>query len=169
MHMRNKYRNPRHEQDRGKCHTTKTDQLATCFEKACDKHHRKVRINWYTTFERVLSIHCLAALDRGQVPRSWSIVLTVRPCSPWGSRWIGYWRTSWTVCSSTPNSQAAEWAISRLCEQERKRPTAAQRRLSRTHAVHSTRVGADVGDESTESRSAVKLFRCWLINTCPEI
>ena len=66
MHMRNKYRNPRHEQDRGKCHTTKTDQLATCFEKACDKHHRKVRISWYTSFKRVLSIHCLAALDRGQ-------------------------------------------------------------------------------------------------------
>jgi len=34
---------------------------------------------------------------------------TVRPCTPWGGRWIGEWRTTWsTVCTYTPHSQATE-------------------------------------------------------------
>jgi len=57
------------------------------------------------------------------------------------------------------NSQAAEGVISHLCKQERKRSTPVQRRLSRTHVVHSRMVSADVGDENTESRSVVKLFQ----------
>ena len=51
----------------------------------------------------------------GQALSSHSIVpssRTVRPCSPWGGRWIGHWRTTWsTICSSVPQSQAAEGAI----------------------------------------------------------
>ena len=67
---------------------------------------------------------------RGRCLSSQSIVWssrTVRPCS----RWIGHWRTTWSVvCSSAPHSQAAEGAILHLCRQERKRPTPVQRRLS---------------------------------------
>jgi len=60
---------------------------------------------------------------------------TVRPCSPWGGRWIGLLRTTWlTVCSSAPHSQAAE-AIPHLYTQEWKRPTLMWRRLSRIQAV----------------------------------
>ena len=74
---------------------------------------------------QVLSIHWV-------VSTSW----TVRPCSPWGGRWIGHWRTTWrAVCSSAPHSQAAEEAIPHLYKQERKRPTPVRRRLSRTQAV----------------------------------
>ena len=120
------------------------------------------------------------------------------PCSPWGGRWIGHWRTTqnrrlkvfnrelcvyaggldilkidknlhwfivfhvsilgvgalfwwmsspnppcgdwigttWsTVRSSPPHSQAAEEALPHLCIQERKGPTPAQKRLSRTQAL----------------------------------
>ena len=57
------------------------------------------------------SDHCLTAYP-GQVLNSHSIVSwsgTVRPCSPWGGRWIGHCRTIWsTVCSSAPHSQVAE-------------------------------------------------------------
>ena len=61
---------------------------------------------------------------------------TVRPCSPWGGRWIGHWRTTWSmVCSSALHSQGAEEAIPYLYKQERKRPTAVRRRLSRTQAL----------------------------------
>jgi len=61
---------------------------------------------------------------------------TVRPCSPWGGRWIGHWRTTWqTVCSSAPHSQATEETIPNLYKQERKRPTPVRRRLSRTQAL----------------------------------
>ena len=64
--------------------------------------------------------------------------------------------------SSAPHSQAAEAAIPCLCKQERKCPTPVRRRLSWTHASwkgHSTRVGADVGDESTDSRSVLRQLR----------
>jgi len=62
--------------------------------------------------------------------------ITVRPCSPWGGRWIGHWRTTWsTVCSSAPHSQTAEEAIPHLYKQERKRPTPVRRRLSLTQAL----------------------------------
>jgi len=61
---------------------------------------------------------------------------TVRPCSPWGGRWIGHWRTTClTVCSSAPHSQVAEEAILHLYKQERKRPTPVPRRLSRIQAL----------------------------------
>ena len=61
---------------------------------------------------------------------------TVRPCTPWGGRRIGQWRTiRATVCSSAPHTQATEAAISHLCKQEQKRRTSVQRRLSRIHAV----------------------------------
>ena len=91
------------------------------------------------SFERVLSIHCLAALDLGA--RCWAAMRLslsssrVRPCSPWGP-WIGHWRLTWsTVCSSAPHSQAAEDATADLHRQERKRLTPVRRRLSRTQAV----------------------------------
>jgi len=60
----------------------------------------------------------------------------VRQCSPWGGRWIGHGRTTWsTVCSSTPHLQAAEEAIPHLYKQEWKCPTPVQRRLCRTQAL----------------------------------
>ena len=75
----------------------------------------------------------------GQVLSSQYIVSSsriVRPCSPWGCRWIGHWRTTGsTVCSSVPYSQVVEGATFHLWKQERKRPTPVWRRLSRTHAV----------------------------------
>jgi len=48
----------------------------------------------------VLSSHSVVSSSR-----------TVRPCSPWGCRWIGHWRTTWSTVCSAPNSQAAEEAI----------------------------------------------------------
>ena len=75
----------------------------------------------------------------GQVLSSHSIVLlsrAVRPCSPWGGRWIEKWRTTWsTVCSSAPHSYAAEGTITHVSKQERQRPRAVRRRLRRTHSV----------------------------------
>jgi len=75
----------------------------------------------------------------GQVLSSHSVVSssrTVRPCSPWGDRWIRHWRTTWsTVCFSAPHSQAAEEAIPHLYKHERKRPTSVGRQLSRTQAL----------------------------------
>ena len=82
---------------------------------------------------------------------------TVRPCSPWGGRWIGHWRTTWsTVCSSAPHSQAAEEAMLHLHRQEWKRPTPVRRQLSRTQALLGRVVkgGAGVGDENAESCGA---------------
>jgi len=77
--------------------------------------------------------------SRAMVFGSHSIVSssrTARPCSPWGGRWIGHWRTTWlTVCFSAPHSQAAEEAIPHFYRQERKRPTPVWRRLSRTQAL----------------------------------
>jgi len=83
--------------------------------------------------------HCLAAWISGQVLSSHSVVWssrTVRPCSPWGGRSIGHWRTTWsTVCSSAPYSQAAEEAIPHLYKQEWKCPIPVRRRLNRTQAL----------------------------------
>jgi len=54
----------------------------------------------------------------------------------WGGRWIGHWRTTWSmVCSSAPHSLATEEATLHLYKQERKRPTPVLRRLSRTQAL----------------------------------
>ena len=91
------------------------------------------------SFERVLLSSSWPRQISGQVLSSHSVVSssrTVRPCSPWGGRWVGHWRTTWsTVCFSAPHSQAAEEAIPHLYKQEQKRPTPVRRRLSRTHAV----------------------------------
>ena len=87
---------------------------------------------------------CLAALDIGAgveqpFDEKFPVVSssrTVRPCSPWGGRWIGHWRTTWlAVCSSAPHSQTAEEAIPHSYRQERKRTTPVQRRLSRIQAL----------------------------------
>jgi len=56
-------------------------------------------------------------------------------------------------------SQVAEEAIPHLYKQERKRPTSVRRGLSRTHAVLGRAVGADVGDDSTESRAVLQPLR----------
>jgi len=66
------------------------------------------------------------------------------------------------VCSA-PHTQAAEEAMPHLFKQERKRPTPVRSKL-RTQAVleregHSGRAGADVGDESVESRKVVQPLR----------
>jgi len=100
----------------------------------------------------------------GQILSSHSIVSstrTVRPCSPWGGRWIGHWRTTWsTVCSSAPHSQATEEAIPYLYKQERKRPTPVQRRLSRTQALLGRVIPGVwltvVGDENAEPCGVVR-------------
>jgi len=61
---------------------------------------------------------------------------TVRSCSPWGGRWIGHWRTTWSTCFySAPHTQAAEVATTHLYRQESKRPTPVRRRFSRTQAL----------------------------------
>ena len=97
--------------------------------------------NYYCSpcFEPVLLTTAWPRKISGRVLSSHSIVpspRTVRPCSPWGGRWIGHWRTTWsTVCSSAPHSQAAEEAIPHLYKQEGKRPTSVRRRLSRTQAI----------------------------------
>ena len=92
-----------------------------------------------SSFEPVVQTTAWPHQISGQVLSSHSIVSssrTVRPCSPWGGRWIGHWRTTWsTVCLSAPHSQAAEEAIPHLYKQERKRPAPVRRRLSRTQAL----------------------------------
>ena len=73
----------------------------------------------------------------------------VRLCSPWRARWIQHWRKTWsTVCSSAPHSHAVEEASPHLCKQEWNSRCSWE--------GHSEKVGVSVGDESTESRSAVQ-------------
>jgi len=92
-------------------------------------HSRIATVVSSSSFERVLQTTAWAQRISDQVLSSHSTVSssrTVRPCSPWGCRWIGHWRTTWsTVCSSAPHSQAAEEAIPHLYMQGRKRPTPA--------------------------------------------
>jgi len=72
----------------------------------------RLLIQFFTTTART---HYIS----GQVLSSHSIVSssrTVRPCSPWGGRWIGHRRTTWsTVCFSAPHSQVAEEVVSSIC------------------------------------------------------
>ena len=103
----------------------------------------------YKISGRVLSSHSIVSSSR-----------TIRPCSPWGARWIGHWRTtSSTVCSSVPHPQGTEEAIPHLCKQEWKHLTWVWRQLSRTQAVLGRVilrvVGTGVGDENV---SLVGLF-----------
>ena len=93
--------------------------------------------------------------------RSHSVVSSsrnVRPCSPWGGRWIGHWRTTWsTVCLSAPHSQVAEEDIPHLYKQGRKRPTPVRRWLSWTTPVHRTTIpGRWVPVSRMNVRSLVK-------------
>jgi len=61
---------------------------------------------------------------------------TVRPCTSWGGWWIGQWRTTDSmVSSSVPHSQAAKGAILHLCKHEQKHLTPVQKRLSCSHAL----------------------------------
>ena len=97
---------------------------------------------------------------------SHSVVSSSRTVRPWEGRWIGHWRTTWsTVCLSAPHSQTAEEAIPRLYKQERKRPTPVRVKPDpgSSWEGYSGRVGAGVGDESTESRSVVQLLRVPLV------
>ena len=74
---------------------------------------------------QVLSIHSIVSSPR-----------TVRSSGPWGGRWIGHWRPTWsTVCFSEPHSQVAEEVIPHLYKQEQKRPTPVRRRLSRSQSL----------------------------------
>ena len=44
--------------------------------------------------------HCLAALDLGagvEQPFNCLIFQQPRACGPWGARWIGHWRTTWST------------------------------------------------------------------------
>jgi len=102
-------------------------------------HRRLRRVPDSSSFERVVETTAWPRSISVQVLSSHSVVSssrTVRPCSPWGGRWIGHWRTTWlTVCSFAPLSQASEKAIRHLYKQERKRPTPVRRRLSWTQAI----------------------------------
>jgi len=133
-----------------------------------DQARSKIRASSSSPLEPVLSIHCLAALTSVHVLCNYSIVSssrTLRPSSPWGTRWIGHWRKTWsTVCTSAQHSQVVEEVMPHLCKQERKRPTPVRRRLSRIHTVPGRVIpgvclGAGVGDKFTDSRSVVKPFR----------
>jgi len=124
-----------------------------------------MRANLSSSFDPVLSVHCLAALDLGAGVGSHSIVSsswTIRPCSPWGGRWSGHWRPTWLTVCSEPHSQAADGAIPRVCKRERKRHNGAEAVKPDPRCSwqgHLRRVGAEVGDESTKSRSALQSLR----------
>jgi len=74
--------------------------------------------------EQVLSSHSIVSLSR-----------TIRPCSLWGGRWIGLWKTCSSVCFSGPHSQAAKKTTPHLCNQEWKLLTLVWRPLGWTHTV----------------------------------
>jgi len=89
---------------------------------------------------------------------------TIRPCSPWGGRWIGHWRKTWsTVCSSAPHLQAAGEAIPRFVQAEAETSdTGAEAvKLDTGPSLegHSGGVCAGVGDENRESCEFVRPLR----------
>jgi len=91
-----------------------------------------------SSFEPVLSVHCLTALDlrEGAKQPVDCFIIQIRQWNPWGGRWIEHWKITWsTVRSSALHSHAAEAAILQLCKPEQKRLTAVRRRMSRTHTV----------------------------------
>jgi len=54
-----------------------------------------------SSFETVLQTTAWPRWISGQVLSSHSIVSssrTIRPCSPWGGRWIEHWRITWSYC-----------------------------------------------------------------------
>jgi len=91
-----------------------------------------------SSFEPVLSNHCLAALDLGagvEKPFDGLIVQNRQAMQSMGRSMDWTLEDTWsTVCSSAPHSQAAE-DILHLYKQEWKRPTPVRRRLSRTYPV----------------------------------
>ena len=101
----------------------------------------------------------------GQMLSSYSVVSTsktVRLCTPWGGRWIGHCRTTWSVvCPSAPHAQATEVTIPHLHKQERKCSTPVRKRSDPgcSWKGHTRRVGADVGDESTVYDSVLQPLR----------
>ena len=91
-----------------------------------------------SSFEPVLSNHCLAALDLGAgVEKPFDCLIVQNSQAMQSMRRSMDWtlEDTWsTVSSSAPHSQAAE-DILHLYKQEWKRPTPVRRRLSRTQAV----------------------------------
>ena len=94
---------------------------------------------------------------------------TVRPCSPWGGRWIGHWRTTCsTVCSSAPHSKVAERPY-RICAsrsgnvRHRCRGREAVKVDPRCSWQRYFRRGCRCRDKSAESRGVVQpsAFHRW--------
>ena len=114
----------------------------------------------------IFSAHCLAGLHLGagvEQPIDYLIIQNRQVVQSMGKS------MDWTLKDNMVNgltwysarhSQFAEAAILHLCKQEWKCLTLVRRVLIRTHAVlgRSRRAGADVGDESTGSHSAIQPF-----------
>jgi len=49
-----------------------------------------------SSFESVLEVHCLAALHLwADIAQTIDCLMNqIRPCDPWGSRWVGHWKTT---------------------------------------------------------------------------
>jgi len=92
-----------------------------------------------SSFEPVLSNHCLAALDLGAgVEKPFDCLIVQNSQAMQSMRRSMDWTLEDNMvdsCSSAPHSQGAEEVILHLYRQERKRSALVWRRLSRTQAL----------------------------------
>ena len=124
---------------------------------------RKVQRFFFVVWGSCYNLLLGRTRSRGRCLSSQSIVSSsriIRSCSPRGVRCIEHLRTEWsTVCSSAPHSQAAKGHTPFVQAGAETSNTSAEAVMQDpvcSWKGHSRRVGADVRDESKESRGVVQ-------------